>query len=361
MVHKVNTKARIERHLRIYKESGTQKLNKSKKSNMHINALFFFVIVLFPTYPTLASFVHGNTQYEFYRGDIDVDSILGSYDGEIDDSSISDAIIEGDDSFISINTILNSDRDLSGTNEVVEHTVQAGESFSIISDAYEITANTILWENNFKKNHVLQPGDIIKIPPVSGLRYEIKKGDSIKSLAKKYEITEEEILAQNQMSINDSLLVGNKIMLPGAKKIIPKPVYRKPPPRRSFASASTSKYTNQKGSYQLVKRSPYSGVPGNCTWYVASHKNVKWRGNANQWLPNARAAGYKTGSTPTLGSVVSLAGRGYNRRYGHVAIVMEVQKDHIIVSDMNYRKLYEVTYRKISLNDRAIQGYIYVD
>jgi hypothetical protein len=34
---------------------------------------------------------------------------------------------------------------------------------------------------------------------------------------------------------------------------------------------------------------------------------------------------------------------------------MEVQANHIIVSDMNYRRLNEVTYRKIPKNDRAIQ------
>jgi surface antigen len=88
---------------------------------------------------------------------------------------------------------------------------------------------------------------------------------------------------------------------------------------------------------------------------VASYKNVNWRGNANQWLRNARAKGHATGSTPTLGSIVVLNGRGYNPRYGHVAIVMEVKKDYLIVSDMNYRRLYEVTYRKIPINDRAIK------
>jgi surface antigen len=52
---------------------------------------------------------------------------------------------------------------------------------------------------------------------------------------------------------------------------------------------------------------------------------------------------------------VVLDGTGYNPRYGHVAIVMDIKESHIIVSDMNYRKINEVTYRKIPINDRAIQ------
>jgi hypothetical protein len=40
---------------------------------------------------------------------------------------------------------------------------------------------------------------------------------------------------------------------------------------------------------------------------------------------------------------------------------MEVKKDYLIISDMNYRRLWEVTYRKISKWDRAIRWYIYVN
>lgn len=58
---------------------------------------------------------------------------------------------------------------------------------------------------------------------------------------------------------------------------------------------------------------------------------------------------------------MSLSGRGYNPYYGHVGIVTGIEGDSIIVKDMNYRKLNEVTIRKISKTDSAIKGYIYVD
>ncbi len=178
------------------------------------------------------------------------------------------------------------------------------------------------------------------------------------------------------MASNAKIKVGSELMLPGAKKIIPKPKYVAPKKTYAktnskskingnggykFADLASSKYSTTKGTYQLKWRKPYSGAAGNCTWFVASHKNVNWRGNANQWLRNARAKGHPTGMTPKLGSIVSLNGRGYNRRYGHVAIVTQVKAKTLIVADMNYRRLYEVTYREIPRNDRAIQGYIYVD
>lgn len=100
---------------------------------------------------------------------------------------------------------------------------------------------------------------------------------------------------------------------------------------------------------------------GNCTAYVAMNKTVTWRGNAKQWMSNARAAGVKTGSTPVPGAIIQFSGHGYNRYYGHVGIVADVTDDYVIVKDMNYRRLNEVTIRKVPKNDSGIDGYIYAD
>lgn len=78
-------------------------------------------------------------------------------------------------------------------------------------------------------------------------------------------------------------------------------------------------------------------------------------------MRNAKAAGAKTGQKAIPGAIVQFTGRGYNRYYGHVGIVADVTEDHIIVKDMNYRRINEVTIRKIAKNDASIDGYIYVD
>ena len=39
----------------------------------------------------------------------------------------------------------------------------------------------------------------------------------------------------------------------------------------------------------------------------------------------------------------------------------DVTDDYIIVKDMNYRKINEVTIRKVPRDDDSIDGYIYVD
>ncbi len=341
---------------------------KKGVNSINFNIVFLIVVVLFPFYPTFASFVHGNNEAEFDRWDINEDSILSAYfsDGEdFSDAQFTNApIISQADTFLSINTLLNDERDLTGTNEIIDYEVQSGESFSTIASKHQVTASSIMWANNFNSSHILQPGELIKIPPVTGIIYTVKSWDNVAKIAKNYSIEESDILEQNLLASNQELKVWQELVLPGAKKkiiITKKPAVPANKPAYSFTQWGQSNYVNTKGKYNLVWRKPFSGVGWNCTWYVASYKNVDWRWNANQWLRNARAKWHPTWMTPQTGAIVVLDGRWYNPWYGHVAIVMEVKADSLIVSDMNYRRLYEVTYREIPKNDRAIQWYIYVD
>lgn len=374
---KVNVKARLDRHLRIVKENiwVTWKVPKSKIwSSNHYSLVLFFVLLIIPVYPTLASFVYNTSRYDFYRWDIDESSIIESYlwwEGFNDE--IINPIFETTDSFISVNTILDDERDLEWTNEIVEYEVKPWESFYSISYKFKVSTNSIYWANDFSKSHTLQPGEVIKVPPVTWLIHQVKSWDTVSSIAKKYDIEEDKIIEQNKLDKSSTLATWEVLVIPWAIKKIPKPVIKPTPTKTytktnngsgwySFASQASSQYVSNKWRYKLVRRKPqHTFYWWNCTRYVWQYKNVNWWGNANQWIKNAKAKGHATWSTPTLWAIVQLTGRWYNPRYGHVGIVMDVASDHIIVSDMNYRRINEVTYRKIPINDRSIDGYIYVD
>ena len=118
------------------------------------------------------------------------------------------------------------------------------------------------------------------------------------------------------------------------------------------------------GGYSLDLKVPNGCrgfVWGNCTCFVAKYKNVTWHGNAKDWLRNARKQGIPTGNTPKPGAIVVYYGPGFPPAYGHVGIVMEVGDDDMVIKDMNYRALNEVTTRRESFDNPAIIGYIYVD
>lgn len=363
---RVNVKARLNRHLRIIKENiwVSHIDNWRKKTDYHYNLVLFLVLLVIPVYPTLASFMYNSSRYDFYRWDIDESSIIESYfswDDQVDE--INSPILESTDSFISVNTILDDERDLDWTNEIVNYEVKPWESFYSISYKFKVSTNSIYWANDFSKNHTLQPWEVIKVPPVTWLIHQVKSWDTISSIAKKYDIEESKIKEQNKLDDDGKLVAWEVLVIPWAIKVTPKSVYV--PPKTTVNKGtytSTSQIVSQKWQYKLVRRKPlHTFYWWNCTRYVAQYKNVNWWGNANRWIVNAKAAWNLTWTTPKLWAIVQLTGRWYNPKYGHVWIVMDIIWNDIIVSDMNYRRLNEVTYRKIAINDRSIDWYIYVD
>jgi hypothetical protein len=87
---------------------------------------------------------------------------------------------------------------------------------------------------------------------------------------------------------------------------------------------------------------------GNCTWYVASRKQVpgNW-GNAATWFGNAQAQGWATGSVPQVGAIAQTTA-GWA---GHVALVEAVEGPLVLVSEMNYEGLDVIDQRWASAND----------
>ena len=374
---KINFRARIERHSRVLSEHKKFFWHPLHTKDNGYKVVSFLVLFLLPIYPTFSLFVSDVSESEFSRAYIDESTILSSYFGAGNTLSDGEIFIQSKDSFLYINAPIDSERDVTWSSEVVEYEVKSWESFAFIAQKFNVSKDTIYWANNMKKGTVLHPGDVIKVPPVSGIVHTVKSWETLSGIAKKYNIEEQKIMRQNLLLSASDLKADATIIVPWAKKEEPKPViaaapknYSKPSSTvsnsssgwgYSFAAKAQSEYVNTAWKYQLVWRKPFSGVPGNCTWYVASHKWVNWRGNANQWLRNARAKGHPTGNNPTIGAIVQFEGRGYNPYYGHVAIVTDVTDTHIIVSDMNYRRKYEVTTRKVPKSDRTIQWYIYID
>lgn len=100
---------------------------------------------------------------------------------------------------------------------------------------------------------------------------------------------------------------------------------------------------------------PNTFAPGQCTWYVASQRNIPWSGNARDWWPNAAAMGFAEGQTPQVGAVMveDLS------VYGHVALVTAVNGSSWTVSEMNYNGPYVVDQRTLSPGQDPVIGFIY--
>ena len=95
---------------------------------------------------------------------------------------------------------------------------------------------------------------------------------------------------------------------------------------------------------------------GYCTYYVATRRNVPWFGNAIEWWPNARAAGYAEGSTPVPGAIMVTR----ESSVGHVAYVESVGGDGSwTVSEMNFVGWNVISRRTLHPGQAPVVGFIY--
>lgn len=99
-------------------------------------------------------------------------------------------------------------------NQVTEYTVQPGDLLSFIASDYGVSVNSIIWSNSLKDSDSLQPGQILKIPPVSGVIHQVKKGDNLASIAKKYSAEEAKILEFNALPQSGELQIGDELVVP---------------------------------------------------------------------------------------------------------------------------------------------------
>lgn len=99
-------------------------------------------------------------------------------------------------------------------SQVAEYTVQPGDTLSFIASDYGVSMSSIIWSNNLRDADSIQPGQVIKIPPVSGVVHIVKKNDTVASLAKKYGAEETKIIEYNSLPQSGELQIGDEVIIP---------------------------------------------------------------------------------------------------------------------------------------------------
>lgn len=115
-------------------------------------------------------------------------------------------------------------------DSVVTYLVQPGENLTTIAKKFELSVDTIRWQNNLKSADDISAGDKIEIPPVTGIVHKVKRGDTIYSIAKKYGVDAQAIVNWPFNSYTDDenfgLAVGQTLVVPEGIK--PKEVLWQP-------------------------------------------------------------------------------------------------------------------------------------
>jgi murein DD-endopeptidase MepM/ murein hydrolase activator NlpD len=96
--------------------------------------------------------------------------------------------------------------------------VKKGDTLQSIASYFEISKDTILTVNeDVLDDGRVSVGDVLEIPPISGILYKVKKGDTLAKIASKYNLDSEDVSLYNGIIESSDLAVGEAIFLPGAK------------------------------------------------------------------------------------------------------------------------------------------------
>ena len=245
--------------------------------------------------------------------------------------------------------------------DVITYSVQDGDVLGAIADKYGLRIDTLKQTNNLADVDSLALGQQLLIPPTHGVLVKIAAGDTVPALAAAYHVDAATIIGYNAIRNPLQLTAGTFAMIPdgtgfttsqdtGATALAD---------ARAGAPAGASRPAAPAGPSVIPHGgSSYNHFPwGQCTYYVASRRNIPWNGNAWMWYGNARAAGMATGSSPRVGSIMVT---WESRYYGHVALVDAVYGDgSYVVSEMNYRGLGIVDQRHIIPGQVPLIGFIY--
>ncbi|OGM96814.1 MAG: hypothetical protein A2816_00340 [Candidatus Yanofskybacteria bacterium RIFCSPHIGHO2_01_FULL_39_44] len=179
-------------------------------------------------------------------------------------------------------------------SNISEYTVQPGDLLSFIASDYGVSVNSIIWANNLKDADSIQPGQILKIPPVSGVIHVVKKGDTVLSLAKKYSTDEAKILEFNSLPQSGELQIGEEIVVPDGTI------------KSSYAATGSSNIVNRSFSY----------LPNLGDYFMPPTTGYNWgRIHGRNGVDIANSCG-----TPIYaaadGSVAISDGVGYNGGFG---------------------------------------------
>jgi len=79
-------------------------------------------------------------------------------------------------------------------DSVVTYLVQPGDTISSIANKFDVSIDTIRWQNDLKSIDAIKPGDKIEVPPVTGMVHKVKRGETVYSIAKKYDVTAQQII-----------------------------------------------------------------------------------------------------------------------------------------------------------------------
>lgn len=210
--------------------------------------------------------------------------------------------------------------------DIIEYEVKGGDTLSSIAKNYGVDASSIAYLNNFAVEKTLKPGDLIKIPPVSGVVVMVKSGDTIQSLAKKYGLPAAQAIVDWPYNIfaNDetfALTAGQQLVIPGGKPpsavagVAPRYVNTAP----LFAGGGTGQFAWPVGGI----------ITQYFAWYHTGVDIANSTGTAVVAADSGRVVLTQYLNYGYGWHIIINHGNGYQTLYGHLAKILVAEGDNV--------------------------------
>ena len=182
--------------------------------------------------------------------------------------------------------------------------------------------------------HAAEKKDVKKDEKPAPVIVTVQPGDSLSAIADAHDTTYVRLFNANDFIVNPDIInPGDQVRIPTADEQLPERLSEQPvvstyvaPVARSAAPAAAKSYAPRAASSSAGNTYYY----GYCTWYAKQRRPdlPNQLGNGGQWVANAAARGYATGTAPQAGAIAESP--------GHVAYVESVNGDGTItLSEMN--------------------------
>ena len=103
-----------------------------------------------------------------------------------------------------------------GSALVKTYTVKGKETLATIAARFSVSTMSVVWANNLKSKTAIHAGQVLRIPPVTGLIVTVTAADTLDSIAARYNVNGTDILATNGLD-DATLVTGQVLVLPGAQ------------------------------------------------------------------------------------------------------------------------------------------------
>lgn len=102
--------------------------------------------------------------------------------------------------------------------EYTVYRVRQGDMIGILAEKFNLSQDTLISVNSIKQTRLIQIGQYLKIPSMSGILYTVRKdGETLDSIARKYEVDSDKCAYVNKVSLTQTLSAGTSLFIPDAE------------------------------------------------------------------------------------------------------------------------------------------------